>query len=60
YSDSFFPFTDGPQVLARAGIKTIFASSGSVMDNDVKAFCLKKNVSLVLVPDKAGRGFFGH
>lgn len=60
YSDSFFPFTDGPQVLARAGIKTIFASSGSVMDKDVKAFCLKKNISLVLIPDKIGRGFFGH
>ena len=60
YSDSFFPFTDGPQVLAKAGIKTIFASSGSVMDKDVKAFCLKKNISLVLIPDKIGRGFFGH
>ncbi len=60
YSDSFFPFTDGPQVLAKAGIKTIFASSGSVMDKDVKAFCLKKQISLVLIPDKVGRGFFGH
>ena len=60
YSDSFFPFTDGPQALAKAGIKTIFASSGSVMDRDVIAFCLKKNISLVLVPDKIGRGFFGH
>ncbi len=60
YSDSFFPFTDGPQVLAKAGIKTIFASSGSVMDKDVIAFCLKKKISLVLVPDKMGRGFFGH
>src|SRR5208337_1636701 len=60
YSDSFFPFTDGPQVLAKAGIKIFFASSGSVMDKDVKAFCLKKNISLVLIPDKVGRGFFGH
>jgi phosphoribosylaminoimidazolecarboxamide formyltransferase/IMP cyclohydrolase len=60
YSDSFFPFTDGPAVLAKAGIKTIFASSGSVMDKDVKAFCLKKKISLVLVPDRIGRGFFGH
>jgi phosphoribosylaminoimidazolecarboxamide formyltransferase/IMP cyclohydrolase len=60
YSDSFFPFTDGPQALAKAGIKTIFASSGSVMDKDVKSFCMKKKISLVLVPDKMGRGFFGH
>jgi len=60
YSDSFFPFTDGPAVLAKAGIRTIFASSGSVMDKDVKAFCMKKKISLVLVPDKIGRGFFGH
>lgn len=60
YSDSFFPFTDGPAVLVKAGIKTIFATSGSVMDKDVKALCTKKKISLVLVPDKIGRGFFGH
>ncbi len=60
YSDSFFPFTDGPEVLAKAGIKVIFASSGSVADNDVKRFCQEKDMVLYLIPDKVGRGFFGH
>ncbi len=32
YSDSFFPFVDGPEVLAKAGIAAIMASSGSVND----------------------------
>lgn len=60
YSDSFFPFTDGPQVLAEAGIKAIFASSGSVKDNEVREFCRSRGITLCLIPDAAGRGFFGH
>ncbi|MFA4831492.1 MAG: hypothetical protein WC618_05005 [Patescibacteria group bacterium] len=60
YSDSFFPFPDGPEVLAKAGIKAILASSGSVNDAQVKAVCKAHNIALVMVPDKIGRGFFGH
>lgn len=60
YSDSFFPFTDGPKVLTDAGIKVIFASSGSVRDEEVKTFCREHGVVLYLIPDKVGRGFFGH
>ncbi|MCL5666250.1 MAG: hypothetical protein M1383_00535 [Patescibacteria group bacterium] len=60
YSDSFFPFTDGPEVLAKAGIKSILATSGSVRDKDVKEFCQKSGVALYLVPDSQARGFFGH
>jgi len=60
YSDSFFPFTDGPEVLAEAGVRVIFASSGSVRDEEVKQFCQKKDMILYLIPDKVGRGFFGH
>jgi phosphoribosylaminoimidazolecarboxamide formyltransferase/IMP cyclohydrolase len=60
YSDSFFPFIDGPGVLADAGILAIFATSGSVRDPDVKKFCAEKNVALYLVPDTEARGFFGH
>ena len=60
YSDSFFPFPDGPAVLAKAGIKTILASSGSIRDNQVKAFCKEKELVLYLIPDKIGRGFFNH
>jgi phosphoribosylaminoimidazolecarboxamide formyltransferase/IMP cyclohydrolase len=60
YSDSFFPFVDGVQTLADAGISAIFATSGSVRDADVKKFCQDKNISLYLVPDSEARGFFGH
>lgn len=59
-SDSFFPFKDGPAVLAEAGIKVILASSGSIMDEEVKKFCQEKGVILYLIPDQIGRGFFGH
>ena len=60
YSDSFFPFTDGPEVLAGAGIRAILASSGSVKDDAVRGACGEKGVILYLIPDAMGRGFFGH
>ncbi|GBE16461.1 bifunctional purine biosynthesis protein PurH [bacterium BMS3Abin15] len=59
-SDSFFPFVDGPEVLEKAGIKAILSTSGSVADNDIKEFCEKRGIILYLIPDKKGRGFFGH
>lgn len=60
YSDSFFPFSDGVEVLIRAGVKAILASSGSVRDVEVKATCAASGVTLVMVPDAIGRGFYGH
>lgn len=60
YSDSFFPFFDGPEVLAKAGISAILSTSGSVRDGEVKQFCQKNNLALYLIPDKLARGFFGH
>lgn len=60
YSDSFFPFPDGPMILANVGVKAILASSGSTADKNVIETLNNAGVSLVMVPDKAGRGFFGH
>lgn len=60
YSDSFFPFDDGPIVLANAGIKTIFATSGSIRDAEVLETCERLNVRLLQLPDKEARGFHGH
>ena len=60
YSDSFFPFVDGPAVLAEAGVKAIFTSSGSVRDEEVRTYCRKRGLILYLIPDKLNRGFFGH
>lgn len=59
YSDSFFPFPDGPQKLIDAGVKAIFTSSGSRRDQETIDLCLKSNVVLYMVPDPVGRGFYG-
>ncbi len=60
YSDSFFPFADGPSVLAEAGIAAILTSSGSVGDETVIKTLTEAGVSLAMVPDKVGRGFYAH
>jgi len=60
YSDSFFPFPDGPQLLAAAGIKAILTSSGSVGDEAVIKALTGAGVSLAMVPDRIGRGFYMH
>lgn len=60
YSDSFFPFSDGPEVLINRGIKTIFATSGSVNDKMVIDSCKEKGATLVMYPDKIARGFAWH
>ncbi|MDR3642509.1 MAG: hypothetical protein P4L74_02665 [Candidatus Doudnabacteria bacterium] len=60
YSDSFFPFVDGVQTLSDAGIKTIFATSGSVRDEEIKKFCFDNGITLFMLPDSEARGFFGH
>lgn len=60
YSDSFFPFPDGPGLLAQAGIKAILASSGSVADEKVIKSLVDAGVAVMTVPDKIGRGFYLH
>jgi phosphoribosylaminoimidazolecarboxamide formyltransferase/IMP cyclohydrolase len=60
YSDSFFPFPDGPELLAKAGVKAILTSSGSVGDKQVVETLTKAGVGVMMVPDKAGRGFYAH
>ncbi|MEK7153307.1 MAG: hypothetical protein AAB834_05135, partial [Patescibacteria group bacterium] len=60
YSDSFFPFPDGPALLAKAGVKAILTSSGSLADERVVKTLTDAGVSVVMVPDKSGRGFYAH
>ena len=60
YSDSFFPFPDGPKVLTDRGIKIIFATSGSVNDASVIESCKQQGATLVMFPDKVARGFAWH
>ena len=61
YSDSFFPFPDGPTTLISQGVRVILTSSGSVNDQKVFKGLSKTEVQSVLtLPDKVARGFFGH
>lgn len=59
-SDSFFPFPDGPKKLIDAGIKVIFATTGSVKDEEVKKVIMEAGLTLLRLPDAVARGFFGH
>ena len=60
YSDSFFPFSDGVQVLIDAGVKLILTTTGSIRDAEVQKACQDQGVSMLLLPDSEARGFFGH
>jgi len=60
YSDSFFAFPDAPEALANAGVSAILTSSGSIRDNETRRVCRERGVALYMIPDKIGRGFFGH
>ena len=60
YSDSFFPFGDGPKMLLKAGVETILSTSGSVKDQEIQALFLKAGRRFVQLPDSKARGFYGH
>lgn len=46
-SDAFFPFPDGPEVLARAGIAAIVQPGGSVRDQETFELCDRHGVAMV-------------
>ena len=60
YSDSFFPFADGPELLAKAGAGVIITSSGSVADESVFATINSYDTSVIAMSDKLCRGFYMH
>jgi phosphoribosylaminoimidazolecarboxamide formyltransferase/IMP cyclohydrolase len=60
YSDSFFPFPDGPQLLAEAGVAAVFTTSGSLRDEAVRRAFGDAGVAVAQLPDARARGFFGH
>lgn len=60
YSDSFFPFPDGPQTLMEAGIDTVFTTTGSIRDDEALAPFRKNGVAVFTAPDPQARGFYGH
>ncbi len=46
-SDAFFPFPDGPEVAAEAGVTAIIQPGGSVKDDETIALCNRYNIALV-------------
>ncbi|MFO7652980.1 MAG: bifunctional phosphoribosylaminoimidazolecarboxamide formyltransferase/IMP cyclohydrolase, partial [Candidatus Krumholzibacteriia bacterium] len=55
-SDGFFPFPDGIQALAAAGVRTVIAPGGSIRDDEVAAAAGELGVTLIL----ASRRHFNH
>ena len=55
-SDGFFPFPDGIEKLAAAGIRAVIAPAGSIRDDEVAARAGELGVTLLL----AGRRHFNH
>ena len=55
-SDGFFPFPDGIELLAEAGVRCIFQPGGSIRDEEVAAAAEARGVSLLLT----GRRHFRH
>jgi len=47
-SDAFFPFADGPEALARAGVTAIIQPGGAKRDSDTIAVCNQHGVAMVL------------
>jgi phosphoribosylaminoimidazolecarboxamide formyltransferase / IMP cyclohydrolase len=60
YSDSFFPFPDAPESLAKAGVTAIFTTSGSVKDEEVVDAMKKLKVAFYTLPDTVAPGFYAH
>jgi phosphoribosylaminoimidazolecarboxamide formyltransferase/IMP cyclohydrolase len=47
-SDAFFPFADGPTLLADAGVRCIVHPGGSKRDGDTFALCNERGITCLL------------
>ena len=54
-SDGFFPFADGLETLAEAGVEAVIAPSGSKRDGEVAAAAERLNLALFLSPRRGFR-----
>jgi phosphoribosylaminoimidazolecarboxamide formyltransferase/IMP cyclohydrolase len=46
-SDAYFPFRDGPEEAARAGVKAIIQPGGSIRDEEVIEACNQSGIAMV-------------
>jgi phosphoribosylaminoimidazolecarboxamide formyltransferase/IMP cyclohydrolase len=60
YSDSFFPFPDGPLALAKAKIAALFSTFGDEGHWELLKLLEAAGISVRALPDAIARGFFGH
>lgn len=51
-SDAFFPFRDGLDALAAAGVKAVIEPGGSVRDDEVVAAADEHGIALVLTGER--------
>ncbi|MGI9528378.1 MAG: bifunctional phosphoribosylaminoimidazolecarboxamide formyltransferase/IMP cyclohydrolase [Acidimicrobiia bacterium] len=51
-SDAFFPFRDGPDTLAAAGVTAIVEPGGSIRDDEVVASAVEHDVALVFTGER--------
>jgi len=58
-ADAFFPFTDAPELLCRAGCSYGIVPSGGKNEETVSEFFRKNNVSVFYLPSRC-RGFIRH
>ncbi len=47
-SDAFFPFSDGPEILADAGVTSIIQPGGSKRDSDTVTLCDDRSVAMLM------------
>ncbi|HUQ84824.1 MAG TPA: bifunctional phosphoribosylaminoimidazolecarboxamide formyltransferase/IMP cyclohydrolase [Candidatus Limnocylindrales bacterium] len=52
-TDGFFPFSDGPDILIKAGIKAIIQPGGSIRDQDTIDACNKSRVAMLMTGVRA-------
>jgi phosphoribosylaminoimidazolecarboxamide formyltransferase/IMP cyclohydrolase len=55
-SDAFFPFRDGIDVAAEAGVKAIIQPGGSIRDDEVINAANEHDISMVF----SGQRYFRH
>ncbi len=55
-SDAFFPFRDGPDVAAAAGVSALIQPGGSKRDDETLAACDEHGLAMILT----GRRHFRH
>lgn len=60
YSDSFFPYPDGPQLLASLGVRSTLTSWNTEHHKEILRNIADQGLGILMLPDKVGRGFFGH